>query len=70
MTLLVKFKSGKTVNCNDVVDVDLNKFNDYLYVYFYDGKILRCRAHAVKMYVQRYADNHENVVYPDKGIDC
>lgn len=68
MTLIVKFKSGKGVTHNNVDDVDLDTSDNYLYVYLDNGHILRCRANAVKWFVQRYSDGHEFVVYPDKEM--
>lgn len=54
MTLITKFKSGKVVT-----------YDDYLYVYMVNGSLLRCRAHAVRFFIQRYSTGDEYVVFPD-----
>lgn len=68
MKLLLKFKSGKGAKYENVDDVDIDAIDDYLYVYLDNGHILRCRAHAIKWFVQQYSDGHEYVVYPDKEL--
>ena len=65
MTLIVKFKSGKVVTHEDVDDVDLDISDDYLYIYMNDGSLLRCRAHAVRFFIQRYSTGQEYVIFPD-----
>lgn len=65
MTLITKFKSGKVVTYENVDDVDLDKYDDYLYVYMVNGSLLRCRAHAVRFFIQRYSTGDEYVVFPD-----
>lgn len=65
MTLIVKFKSGKEVTHENVCAIDLDIYDDYLYVYKVDGSLLRCRAHTVRFFIKRYSPGDDFVIFPD-----
>lgn len=63
MTLLIKFKSGKFTELTDVDDVDHD--GDFIYVYFENGTIKRCRSCAVKFFTIQYSTGEQWTVHPD-----
>lgn len=64
MTLITKFKTGKTVTLKDVDDVDHDR--NYIYVYMCNGSIVRCHTRAVTYYIMRYDMFGDTLVYPNK----
>lgn len=58
MTLITKFKSGRTEIMENVDD-------EYVTVWFESNKIMRCKTAAVKYYIVRYAIGGDITVYPD-----
>lgn len=63
MTLITKFKSGRTEIMENVDDVDHD--DKYVTVWFEINKIMRCKTAAVKYYIVRYAIGSDITVYPD-----
>lgn len=64
MTLITRFKSGKTVVLENVDDVDHD--DEYMTVWFVGNKIMRCKTAAVKYYIARYSLGGDITVYPDR----
>lgn len=64
MTLITKFKTGKTNIMENVDDVDHDE--KYLTVWFEGNKIMRCKTAAVKYYIMRYDFGGDVLVYPDR----
>lgn len=64
MTLITRFKSGKTVVMENVDDVDHD--DEYMTVWFEGNKIMRCKTAAVKYYIVRYSLGGDITVYPDR----
>jgi hypothetical protein len=64
MTLITKFKTGRTEIMENVDDVDHD--DEYVTVWFESNKIMRCKTAAVKYYIVRYAIGGDITVYPDR----
>lgn len=64
MTLITKFKTGRTEIMENVDDVDHD--DEYVTVWFESNKIMRCKTTVVKYYIVRYANGGDITVYPDR----